>query len=116
MENGAPYPMRLYDYEAFVDEMWKGQTVHYTMIALAGEVGELCNLHKKGMRDPTKYHDYDYDWHEKLMSELGDVLYYLTRVCHEHSTTLGAVMEANVEKLRARHARSTPTPDVPQSP
>ena len=39
--------MRLYDYEAFVDEMWHGQPPSYTLMSLAGEVGELLNNIKK---------------------------------------------------------------------
>ena len=108
--------MRLYDYEAFVDEMWKGQDKNYTMIALAGEVGELLNIYKKSLRDPAYYQDHNKDWHRMIVHELGDILYYLTRVCHEHGTTLGAVMDANDTKLRLRHAGHPNSTGVSQSP
>lgn len=88
-------------YEQFVDSNWFGGSHEYTMIALAGEIGEACNYHKKGMRDPGFGHDPD--WKKKLITEFGDILYYLVKACHDNGTTLRAVMVANQKKLMARN-------------
>jgi NTP pyrophosphatase (non-canonical NTP hydrolase) len=93
-------------YEQFVDMNWTGGTPEYTMIALAGEVGEACNMHKKGMRDPGMGHDPN--WKKKKLDELGDTLYYLVRACHEEGTTLRNVMIANEKKLKAGAKHSVP--------
>lgn len=88
-------------YEQFVDDNWVGGSTAYTMIALAGEVGEACNFHKKGMRQPGMP-GHDPNWREKLLAEFGDAFYYLVRACHDNGTTLRAVMEQNQTKLIAR--------------
>jgi NTP pyrophosphatase (non-canonical NTP hydrolase) len=98
-------------YEEFVDSMWRGQSKDYTMIALAGEVGEACNWHKKGMRNPDHYEEWDPDWEAHLLKELGDIAYYLTRACHEHGVSLADVMQGNQRKLEARHGST----NLPQS-
>lgn len=96
----APMSNELILYEQFVDNNWVGGSSEYTMIALAGEVGEACNLFKKGMRDPGMGHDPD--WKKKMLAEFGDALYYLVKACHDQGTTLRAVMLANERKLKAR--------------
>lgn len=101
----APPDSQLALYEQFVDANWVGGSPEYTMIALAGEVGEACNFHKKGMRRPGEGHDPE--WKKKLLEELGDALYYLVRVCHENGTTLRDVMVANEKKLRKRYGASS---------
>ena len=100
--------MRLYDYEAFVDEMWHGQPPEYTMASFVGEVGEFYNNYKK--LNWPEAHTHNPGSPLKTKSELGDMLYYFVRICHEHNTTLGDVMEGNVRKLKERHARNTNVP------
>lgn len=72
-------------------------TVTMAALGLAGEVGECVEIVKKAI-----FHDTPFD-PERLKLELGDVLWYLTALCHVSQMTLGDVMEANVAKLRARY-------------
>lgn len=94
---GATMCDELAVYEQFVDDNWWGGSPEYTMIALAGEIGEACNHHKKGMRQPGMGHDPD--WKKKKLAELGDVFYYLVKAIHEEGMTLRGVMKHNHQKL-----------------
>lgn len=66
-------------------------------LGLGGEVGEVLDTLKK-----IHFHNRALE-REDLKSELGDVLYYLAVLAHEHGWTLAEVAQANVDKLRARH-------------
>jgi len=72
---------------------------HFLMasLGLSGEVGEITDLLKKHL-----FHSHELD-REKVILELGDVLWYLTELAHALETTLDAVLEKNVEKLRLRY-------------
>ena len=106
-----PPSNQLHIYEQFVDEFWTGGSPEYTLIALMGEMGEACNMHKKGMRAPGMGHDPN--WKAKKLKEFGDALYYFVRACHDEGTTLEAVMIANEKKLRARGYGKTSSPNSP---
>lgn len=70
----------------------------YLLIALSGEVGELCNAYKKQLRGDVTPHLS----REHLLSECGDILYYLTRVCEK----IGGLEQAalsNIEKIKGRY-------------
>ena len=65
---------------------------------VGGESGEVLELLKKHVRDgkaPGK----------SLLLELGDLLYYLTRVGQEYGYNLPEIMSANIEKLRERDTK-----------
>jgi len=64
---------------------------------LTGEAGEVAELFKK------KYgHNKTFD-SKDLSKELGDVLWYLTRICQLNGLDLGQVAQGNIEKLKARY-------------
>lgn len=65
----------------------------------AGEVGELVNLLKK-----LSAHGHVVD-SAALRSEVGDVLWYLARVCDEFDISLEDVMIGNVLKLEVRYPK-----------
>lgn len=65
---------------------------------LAGEAGEVVELLKKHVRDGKL----DVD---ELALELGDVLYYLTRIGQEFGLSLAEIKERNQLKLIARRHR-----------
>lgn len=69
----------------------------WNAIGLAGEAGEVADLVKKGI-----FHQHGLDA-EKVKKELGDVLWYVAALCSKLGFDLGEVMEANVEKLKARY-------------
>ncbi|MDE1857039.1 MAG: nucleoside triphosphate pyrophosphohydrolase family protein [Candidatus Micrarchaeota archaeon] len=72
---------------------------YYTTIGLAGEVGELLNKVKKIARDKKMPE------REDIISELGDILWYLSQTAKEFGTDLDEVAQYNVKKLRDRMNR-----------
>lgn len=105
----AKNPMGLNEYGKFVDKRWMGGPPeklelrdHYIMtVGLAGEVGEVCELLKKHVRDGNPID------HKNLTKELGDVLYYLVRIATAYGIEPQSLLEANVEKLDGRLKRGT---------
>lgn len=72
--------------------------LEYLTIKLASEAGEVCDLVGKKLRgDPDKQ-----DIKDKLILELGDVLWYIARLADIHGVTLSTVAERNREKLLKR--------------
>lgn len=72
---------------------------YYLSLGLAGEVGELCNLIKKIARDNLKPN------REKILSELGDILWYTSELARQFGFSLEEVAKYNLEKLRKRYLR-----------
>lgn len=90
----------LKEYQEFCKQNWSPTVSSnrlYFAVGLAGEVGEVCEELKKCYRD-----DREYDV-AKLRNEIGDVLWYLTNIATQAGLTLEEVMQANIEKLTARH-------------
>jgi len=69
----------------------------WNALGLTGEAGEVADLIKKGV-----FHRHGVD-HDKLVKELGDVLWYVAALCSKLGVSLSDVMQANVDKLRARY-------------
>ena len=65
-------------------------------LALAGEVGEVCNLIKKQKRDGVSHR-------ERILEECGDCLWYLTMLVESLDSTLEEVAVQNLEKLEDRY-------------
>ncbi len=65
-------------------------------LGLAGETGEVVDMVKKCV---FQGHSID---QEKLLSELGDVLWYSMLISHTMGYSLEEVMARNVEKLHKR--------------
>lgn len=70
----------------------------YGVIALNEEAGEVAGWYKKYVLRENKVGLTEDD----LASELGDVLYYLTRIANLKGWTLKDLMNKNVEKLTLR--------------
>lgn len=71
-----------------------------SVMGLAGETGEVCELIKKDIRDGNI---------DKiaLKKELGDILAYLTNVANMYDFSLEDVAVANIDKLEDRMNRGT---------
>lgn len=69
----------------------------YLTLGLAGESGEVAENIKKWRRGEG-----DEDYLENIDDELGDVLWYLSRLADELGYDLSHVMYNNVEKLQGR--------------
>lgn len=66
-------------------------------LGLAGESGEFADLLKKYL---YQGHSMDY---ERMVKELGDVLWYVSLAADALGVTLGEVMQKNIDKLRKRY-------------
>ncbi len=66
-------------------------------MGLAGEAGEVCDELKK-----VAFHGKDMDM-DKMIKELGDVLWYFALLLDTKDISLQEVMDANVVKLCARY-------------
>lgn len=66
-------------------------------LGLNGEAGEFADTVKKHL-----FHGHPLD-RDALIKELGDVLWYVALACDTLDISLGAVMAANIEKLRRRY-------------
>ena len=97
------------DYQGFVNDTAMdfkcSPSYVYPALGLAGETGELVELVKKlveGEHIPS----------QRLTSELGDVLWYLTRLCDLFGVTLKGVADYNQEKLthRREHGKECQCP------
>lgn len=70
------------------------------LIGLASEAGELLDIGKKMWFHTEKVKGF---YREKLVSELGDVLYYFLKVIDVFGIPLEEVIEYNRKKLASRH-------------
>lgn len=95
--------MTLIEYRDFCREICQPQcdNAPYLALGLAGETGEVIEIVKKSIRagQPVDQTEIGY--------ELGDVLFYLTRLADKHGLTLAHLISMNVEKLRYREASGT---------
>jgi NTP pyrophosphatase (non-canonical NTP hydrolase) len=66
-------------------------------LGLGGEAGEVTDYCKKVL-----FHDVPLN-QQKLISEMGDVMWYIAFACNTLGIKLQDVIDANVEKLRDRY-------------
>lgn len=67
------------------------------VLGLAGESGEVADYYKK-----VKYHSHPLD-QEKIIKELGDIMWYVALAAHSLGVTLDDVARINVKKLEKRY-------------
>lgn len=87
------------DYDTFVDETCTYRDPVYPVLGLAGECGEFVELVKKAWRKrewPGGAHG------DKWISELGDIVWYVTRLAHLLGYDLADVLDYNMRKLKDR--------------
>lgn len=66
-------------------------------LGIAGEAGEVADLIKKHI-----YHGHPLN-REKVLEEVGDVMWYCAAMCTLLDATLSQVMSANIVKLTERY-------------
>ena len=76
----------------------ENQALEYLALGLNGEAGEVAEKVKKHIRDGKKLE-------EDFAKELGDVLWYLTRLVDELDAEMEYVAQANLDKLFDRQER-----------
>ena len=67
----------------------------YLMIGLMNEAGEVGGAYKKEIRDHV-------DNTDLIIDEMGDVLWYLTRLCDVYDIKVSELMINNIDKLMGR--------------
>jgi len=82
---------------------WSGSAsgLLYATIAMSGESGEYSNEIKKMLRDDGG--TLNTERRERLILELGDILWYVSANCRELGVTMAEVAERNHQKLKARY-------------
>jgi NTP pyrophosphatase (non-canonical NTP hydrolase) len=73
----------------------KRREKEYLMLGLMNEAGEVGGAFKKEIRDHI-------DNTELIIDEMGDVLWYLTRLCDVYDIKLSELMVNNMDKLFKR--------------
>ena len=73
----------------------KRREKEYLMIGLMNEAGEVGGAYKKEIRDRV-------DNTERIREELGDVLWYLQRLCDVYDINISELMVNNMDKLFSR--------------
>lgn len=93
----------LKQYDDFVRRTDHASMSNYATCAftgLAAEAGEVVQLYNKALRNEEMLHI------DSLVLELGDVLWYVTRIAGLYGWTLQEILDMNVEKLKERHGGS----------
>jgi len=87
------------EYQDFTMDMWtrNDDDIIRCVLGVNGEAGEVAELYKKAFRKG------DLPDTERVIDELGDVLYYIARLSGFLGYDLTEVMSLNMIKLRARH-------------
>jgi len=80
--------------------------LHYTVLGLVGEAGELAQKVKKRLRDAGGDLTAP-DFRRDMMLELGDCLWYVARLAEELGYGLDEAAQANLDKLAERRLRGT---------
>lgn len=75
----------------------------YVSLGLTGEAGEVANKVKKILRGDG----FSWDNRDALVSELGDVLWYVAALARELQVPLDSVARINLRKLEERTANGT---------
>jgi NTP pyrophosphatase (non-canonical NTP hydrolase) len=91
-----------YQQEAAKTAIYSNKLI-YPTLGLAGEAGEIANKVKKILRDNSG--DLEEDVRQNLISELGDVLWYVAALATDLKTELSEVANKNMEKLNSRKNR-----------
>lgn len=85
------------EYQDLIEEM---PLYDDPILGLVGEVGEVVEHIKKARRAGGRHRILVI---EDFTKELGDVLWYLTRLASEYDINMVDVATTNIEKLRERH-------------
>ena len=93
-----------YQKQASKTAIYKDKIV-YATLGLAGEAGEIANKVKKILRDNSG--EIQEEVRQNLISELGDVLWYVAALATDLRAELSEVANKNIEKLNSRKNRGT---------
>lgn len=75
----------------------------YAALGIAGEAGEVADEAKKSLRYPERGR-LTPERIANMVAEMGDVLWYIAKMCDELGIKMEAVAQANIIKLEKRYA------------
>lgn len=81
----------------------------YPYLGLCGEAGEVAEVYKKILREDNGH--IGQKGREKLVKELGDVLWYVANISKDLGFSLSYIASENVKKLKDRSERGVLTGD-----
>jgi NTP pyrophosphatase (non-canonical NTP hydrolase) len=84
------------NYQEGVAKTLRAASPGHLVPGLVAEIGELCELYQKNVRDEEEITK------DRVMSEAGDVLWYLTAILIMHGVSLEDCMRYNQKKLFGR--------------
>lgn len=90
--------MNIQEYQTFATLGHKpgnGLVVH--SLGIIGEVGEVIDCIKKGLRDEAPFDT------EHIKEELGDVLWYICNIATDLHIDMQEVIDMNVDKIKRRY-------------
>ena len=73
--------------------------ISYLTLGLNGEAGEVAEQVKKAVRNDGEITE---ERRKKILDEIGDVLWYVSRIASEFNVPLEEIAVKNVEKLEQR--------------
>lgn len=88
------------EYQAFQKstEIKNTFSIQYMALGLGGEVGEVQNEIKKLERDDDN--KLTIDRRNKIINELGDVMWYLTGICNRINCCIDDILKTNISKIK----------------
>ena len=87
-----------------IKNLSESERQQYFLLGLGGEAGEVLEKFKKIIRDKNGV--IDDDDAVKIAKELGDVLWYLARVCDVLEIEMDDVALLNIEKMKHRRDKN----------
>lgn len=79
------------------------RALEYLILGLASEAGEVAGKYKKVIRDNSGH--LDSERRDELISEIGDVLWYIAELATVLGTNMSVIAQNNIDKLASRNAR-----------
>ena len=105
--------MNLSEYQKRVEDTWISNENDFIRIVcgLSGELGEICEKLKKYFRkDNYAEKEKKTSWFAVgliLKGEIGDLMYYIAKLCNEFGLDLEEILQENINKLARRKEDGT---------
>lgn len=100
--------MNLADYQKEVENTWISNKHDFIRIVcgLSGELGEVCEKLKKYFRKDTGKTNW-WGFGLILKKEIGDLMYYIAKLCNAFGLDLEEILQENIDKLAKRKKDGT---------
>lgn len=95
--------MNLNEYQERVEDTWikNNYDLERIVLGICGESGEIAEKFKKYFRGDKEGWIHS-EAKEEISKEIGDVLYYLAKLCNQLEISLEETLQKNINKLAKR--------------